>query len=314
MPLSKRAAGAGEPSATMTARTHIDGGFHYEQAGMPKKAIAAYEAALSAGATMAEQAEAHLRLARAHSAESDWDTALREARRAVEVADRVGAHDLAAEAMNVEVGVHLLRGELDAGDALAITALQRAQMPRVRGILLQNRGSIAAQRRDFLKAAVYFAQSVDEFHAAGYELGMAFALTNASAAARDAGDAEGSLDLAERAASVCRKLGAFDVLTIAVQNQAKALVALGRADEAEAPLGEILGHYTSRCNVLRQAECLEVMGELYLLRPDYGETATRCFELASTLARRVGAQTLSERLTRRLSDLTLGLRPMLSGA
>ena len=151
-----------------------------------------------------------------------------------------------------------------------------------------------------------FARSVDAIHEAWYELGMAFALTNASAAARDAGNAAEALDLAERAAAVSRRLSAFDVLTIAVQNQAQALVALGRADEAEAPLGEVLGHFTATSNVLRQAECLEVMGELYALRPDHDDTAARCFELASTLARRVGARTLAERLERRLAELGAG--------
>lgn len=270
---------------------------------MAAKATAAYEAALSAGATLPERADAHLRLARVYRASCDWDDAVREARVAVRLAEQAGSDDLAAEAMNVEVGVYQLRGEFGAADALAVAALARARSPRVRGILLQNRGSIAAQRRHFDAADALFAESVDAFHASGYELGMAFALTNASAAARDAGDPERALDLALRAAALSRRLSAFDVLTLAVQNQAHALVALGRGDEAEAPLGEVLGHYTATCNMLRQAECLEVMGSVYALRPEHGDTAARCFDLAQSLADRVGCGVLSDRVGRRLAGI-----------
>jgi tetratricopeptide (TPR) repeat protein len=303
---SGRAGLQGRFIAAPTARTHLDGGYRYEQAGIARKAIAAYEAALTAGVTPLERAEAHIRLARVYSTESEWDAAAREARAAARLAEEAGSDDLAAEAMNVEVGLHLLRGEFAAADALAAVALDRARSARVRGVLLQNRGSAAAQLSDFVAAGALFARSVDAFDEAGYELGMAFALTNASAAARDAGDVAGALDLAERAAALARRLSAFDVLTVAVQNQARALVALGRADEAEAPLGEVLGHFTATCNVLRQAECLEVLGELYTLRPHYGDTAERCFELAGTLAHRVGARVLSERLSRRLAALRPG--------
>ena len=290
-------------NAPLTARMHLDGGFRYEQAGSTHKAIAAYEAALSASATPAERAEAHLRLARVHRTGTDWDAAIGEARVAVQLANEAGADDLAAEAMNVEVGVYQLRGEFDLGDALAVRALARARSPRVRGILLQNRGAMAAQRRDFAGAKRYFAESVSAFQEAGYELGMAFALNNAAATARDAGDPTSSLELAEEAAALSRQLGAFDLLTLAVQNQAYALVALGRPDEAEAPLGEVLGHYTVTANVLRQAECLEVMGTLYALRPEYGDTAVRCYDLARTLAVRVGARSLADRVANRIAGL-----------
>jgi tetratricopeptide (TPR) repeat protein len=278
------AASRADAPAALSARAHLDGGFRYEQAGVARKATAAYEAALSAAGTPLERADAHLRLARVYRASSDWDDAVREARVAVGLAEAAGSDDLAAEAMNVEVGVHQLRGEFDAADAVAVAALARARAPRVRGILLQNRGSVAAQRGHFSEAAALFAESVDAFHQSGYELGMAFALTNASAAARDAGDPAGALDLAVRAAALARRLDAFDVLTVAVQNQAHALVSLGRGDEAEAPLGEVLGHYTATCNMLRQAECLEVMGSVYALRPDHDDTAARCFDLARSLA------------------------------
>ena len=284
-----------------TARFHLDGGFAYELAGIAPKAIAAYRAALAAGADPTERAEAHLRLARVHRSISEWDAAVREASEAVRLAEEAGSDDLVAEAMNVVVGVHQLRGEFEAGDALAVRALARARSPRVRGILLQNRGAIAAQRRDFAAAEALFGESVAAFTEAGYELGMAIALNNAAAAARDAGDLHRSLELARQAAELARRLSAPDILLLAIQNQAHALVILGRPDEAEALITEAVGYFTHSNNVLRQAECLEIMGMLNGLRPEYRNTAVRCFELARTLAERVGDRVLAERLAERLA-------------
>jgi tetratricopeptide (TPR) repeat protein len=285
------------------ARLHLDGGFHFEQAGLSAKAIAAYNAALSAGATPAERAEAHLRLARVYRSLSDWTAAVREAREAVRLADQAGADDLAAEAMNVEVGVHALRGDFERGEALALDALARARAPRVRGILLQNRGTMAAQQGDFAAADRLFAESVAAFRESGYELGLAIALNNSAAAARDAGDPARSVDLARQAAELARKLSALDVLVVAVQNQAHSLVLLGRPDEAELLVGEALGHFASTHNVLRQAECLEIMGTLNALRPEFRDTAVRCYELALALAERIGARVLADRLRGRLAAI-----------
>lgn len=289
-------------SPLLAARLHLDGGFHFEQAGLSGKAIAAYTAALSASTTLIEQAESRLRLARVYRSMFDWDAAIREAREAVRLAEDAHADDVAAEAMNVEVGVYQLQGDFDRGDALAVRALGRARTPRVRGILLQNRGAMAAQRRDFAEANRLFGESVAAFREAGYELGMGIALNNAAAAARDAGDPARALELARQAAELGRRLSALDVVIMAVQNQAHALVKLGRTDEAEMLVGEALGHFASTHNVLRQAECLEIMGILNALRPEHRETAVRCFELARTLAERIGARTLADRLRERLGE------------
>ena len=287
-------------SPALTARQHLDGGLHFEQAGLSGKAIAAYTAALSASTTLVEQAEARLRLARVYRSTADWDAAVREARDAVRLAEDAGADDLVAEAMNVEVGVYQLQGDFERGDALAVRGLARARAPRVRGILLQNRGAMAAQRRNFAEADRLFGESVAAFREAGYELGIAIALNNAAAAARDLGDPARSLELAREAAERGRRLGALDVLIMAVQNQAHALAHLGLADEAELLVGEALGHFASTRNVLRQAECLEIMGVLNTFTPEQRETAVRCFALARSMAERVGARVLAERLAERL--------------
>lgn len=294
--------GAGTPPL-LGARVHLDGGLRYEQAGLGTRAIAAYEAALAAGGTAAERAEAHLRLARVYRSLCQWDDAVRESRDAVRLAEGVGEEDLVAEAMNVEVGVWQLQGKFPQAESLARAALAHARTPRVRGILLQNLGAIAAQQREFPTAERLFSESVSAFEEASYTLGIGIALNNASAAARDGGDAVRALELGSRAEAVAREVDALDIFILAIQNRAHALVDLGRLEEAETLLGEALGHFSATRNELRQAECLEIMGQLHALRADHRETAIRCYERALDLAARVGDGVLGARVEERLRQL-----------
>ena len=294
------------PQLLAEAREHLDDGLRYEHAGMCAKAISAYRAALDAGASLAEQAEARLRIARVHRALAEWDEAIAESREAVRLADAAGSDDLAAEAMNVEVGVHQLRGDFEAGHALAVRGIARARAPRIRGILLQNRGAMAARAREFARAEELFSESVQSFREADYALGMAVALNNAAAAACDGGDAERALALGQEAAAVAQRIEAFDVLILALQNQAQALVELDRSDEAEAMLWHTLGHFVTTSNTLRQAECLEILGRLHARRPAFRDEAVRLFERAAALAASVGDRGLCERVATRLAELGAG--------
>lgn len=288
---------AKEPSPVSA---HLRRGFQFEQAGTTARALKIYRETLDLATTVEEEAEIRLRVARVLRSISEWDDALAESREATRLAESVSAFDLAAEAMNVEVGVHQFRGDFEAADRLIERALERSRSPRLRGITLQNRGRGAAERRDFVTADRCFTESAEAFRQAGYELGMAIALTNLSAVARDKGDPMRGLEFAQEATALCRRLNALDVLLVAVQNEAAALVALNRLDEAEKLLAEALGHFTSARNPVRQAECLEIMGHMSEQRPDF-ETAARCYERALFIAKNAGDNPLIERLTRRLA-------------
>lgn len=267
---------------------------------MTVRAIEAYEAALRESVTLVERAEAYIGLARVYRIQSDWDAAIREAANATRLADEAANGDLAAEAMNVEVGVYQLRGDFVAGERLAQGALAKATSPRVRGILLQNLGAIAAQRREFRVAERYFSQSVEAFTAARYEIGIAIALNNASAAARDAGDFERALEMATLAVNVAGRIDALDTTMLALQNQAHALLELGSVAKAESILNEPLGHYAATNNALRYAECLEVMGRIHEWTPGYTDSAERCYRLALGVAEKVDDRVLAARLESRL--------------
>ena len=277
-------------------------GFQFEQAGTTARALEIYRDTLALATTAEEEAEVRLRIARVLRSISEWDDALAESREATRLAESAALDDLAAEAMNVEVGVHQMRGDFDVADKVMERALARSRSPRVRGITLQNLGRGAAERRDFATADQYFTDSVAAFRQAGYELGIAIALTNLSAVARDKGDPTRALEIAQEATALCRRLNALDVLLVAVQNEAAALVALNRLDEAERLLAEALGHFTSARNPVRQAECLELMGNMSEQRPDL-ETAVRCYERALGIARTAGDNPLIERLIRRIKTV-----------
>ena len=205
--------------------------------------------------------------------------------------------------MNVEVGVHQLRGDFELGHALAVRGIARARAPRIRGILLQNRGAMSARAGDFAQAEELFSASVAAFREADYQLGMAIALNNAAAAACDGGDPTRALELGQQAAAIAQRIEAFDVLILALQNQAQALVELDRSEEAESMLWHTLGHFVTTGNVLRQAECLEILGRLHARRPAFHDEAVRLFERAASLAASVGDRGLCERVAGRLAQL-----------
>src|SRR5581483_10078787 len=187
-----------EPRRTVSAaRTHLDRGFRFEQGGTLERALDAYRDALAANPTVEEQAEARLRIARVYRTMSVWEMSRDESREATRLATEAGAHDLAAEAMNVEVGVLQLQGFFDEADQLALRAMALATSPRVRGITLQNLGRGAAERRDFATSDRYFDESVEAFRAANYEIGIAIALTNAARLALDRGDVARAIDVGQ---------------------------------------------------------------------------------------------------------------------
>lgn len=287
---------------TTSPRAHLERGFRLEQAGSYDRALASYRDALAGSLDPLEQAEARLRIARVLRALTRWDEAIKESRKAVELAEKCGASDLAAEALNVELGVLQRRGAFAEATALAEETLARSRSPRVRGITLLNLGTMAGFQREPERADTYFAQAVEAFREADYELGTAIALNNRSVVAKELGNPERAIQLGREAAVLCRRLNALDVLLNAVQNQAHALAMLGQFDDAEELLTESLGHFTSTQNAIGQAECLEVMGEMSERQGKEPFTTRRCYERALEIAQRAGATVLIERLSRRLGS------------
>jgi tetratricopeptide (TPR) repeat protein len=295
-----------------SARAHLDHGLRLERTGITARALEAFREGLAAATTPGDQALAKLYIARALRTLADWPASRDEAREAVRLALEIGDRDLAAEAMNIEVGALQVQGFFEEADALAGRAIEYATSPRVRGITLQNLGRGAAERGDFETSDRYFSESITSFRQAGYEIGLAIALTNAAKAALDRNDPARSIEIGKEAIALARRLGVLDVLLTTVQNQAAAYVAVGNLESAEGLLTEALGHFTSAGNLVRQAECLEIMGDISERRPDR-DTAARCYRRARDLAQTAGDRPLAERLTRRLVELDGATREKKSG-
>jgi len=299
--------GASAARATQSpASQYLDRGFRLEQAGTATRAAESYRHALTLDPSPVEAAECRLRLSRALRALAQWDEAIEQAREAERLGRAIGDDDLAAEALNAEAGVHLMRGDFEVAESLARCALVDAQSARVRGITLQNLGYVAAARKEYPRAKNYFADSLQAFRESGYELGIAVALNNAAAMSRDMGDPNRALELSRESAAICRRLNALNVLLAAVQNQARALAELGSFDEAEGLLTEALGHFTSAKNVIEQAACLESLGDLCAARSGDAQTALRCYQRALDLATAAQDRALSDRLRERVSSMRSG--------
>jgi tetratricopeptide (TPR) repeat protein len=287
--------------ALTAARAHLDRGFRFEQAGTLARALEEYRDALNSRPLPVEEIEARLRIARVYRTMAAWDMCSIEAGAALQLADAHHEDDLAAEAMNVQLGALQMQGFYDEADELGRRAIARAKSARVRGITLQNLGRSAAERRDFAQSDAYFAESIDAFRSANYEIGLAVALTNAAKSSLDQGNIARALETGREAIGLARHLNQLDVLLTAVQNQAAAFAAKGDHDAAESLLTEALGHFTSAKNLIRQAECLEIMGHMSEARSGDPDTARRCYERARELAIVVGDRPLADRLTKRLN-------------
>jgi tetratricopeptide (TPR) repeat protein len=284
--------------AVSAARAHLDRGFRLETAGTLDRALDEYREALTVAVSPVERAESHLRIARVYRSMAEWTLSREQSDEAMRIARANSLDDLAAEALNVEFGALQSQGRYDEADAMGQRAIALARSPRVLGITLQNLGRGAAERRDFKTSDRYFDQSIEAFRSANYEFGLAVALCNASRAALDRGDAERSLQIGDEAIAIARRLNSLETLLTAVQNQAAAFMATGKLDSAESLLTEALGHFTSARNPIRQAECLEIMGQIGELRSDW-ETAVRCYTRAGDLSTGASDSPLTERLRRR---------------
>src|ERR1043166_3474336 len=110
--------------AVAAARAHLDRGFRFESAGTLARALDAYRDALAAQATATEQAEARLRVARIYLSMAQWQQSREEAREALRLANELGDDDLAAEAMNIEVGALQQQGFFEDAERIALVAVE----------------------------------------------------------------------------------------------------------------------------------------------------------------------------------------------
>lgn len=279
-------------------------GLRCERSGVLDRARAIYESA-AGSRDAAIASEALRRLSSVQRTLCAWDDAVALARRSAEVARLARRDDLVAEALNAEAAVYQSRGDFDAATPLLERILTVTADDRVRGIALQNLGSIAAERGDLETAERRFVESRDCFQRAGYQWGVAVALNNIGCAALDGGNiARAEAALAE-ALSAAQATEDHDLLALARLNRAKALSAQGRVTDAEELASSALGYYVTARNTWRRVECLRVLGDINVQLGNRA-TARRCLEQGLRLAREIGARNEVERLAHALEALDPG--------
>ena len=259
-----------------------------ERLGVLGRALEAYEQAARASDDPAIVAEALVRQADVHRARCDWDEALRCAREAQEVARAAGLDERRAEALNAECLVYMAQGELDAARPIAEQLVATTSDIRLRGIALQNLGTIMAQRGDLEGAERAFGESYGCFVSCGYERGQVIALNNQGRAALDRGDLPHAEQLLADALESAREVDDSELIALAMVNYAEAIIP--RDDvRAESLACSALGHFQGSRNTWRTVECLRLLGSLHERRGAGGEAA-RCYERALTLAKEIGAR------------------------
>jgi tetratricopeptide (TPR) repeat protein len=289
---------AGHPQARTVTEVAIDmpdavefleNGRHFESAGVLDRALESYASAAETAVDPALAAEALTHQSRVHRCRSEWESALESARRAQELARTANLGGMLAEAAIAEGNVLICRGEYQPAQRLFEQVLAMSDDPRVRGIALQNIGSIMAQQGNLGAAERSFAESFGCFRRAGYRLGEATALNNQGRVALDRGDAALALQVLEQAIVVARAVGYTELIALATVNIAEALVARGELARAEETASTALGYFASSGNRWREIECLRIIGAINERLGGVAD-AVRCYDRALCLARELGAQ------------------------
>ncbi|HET6702389.1 MAG TPA: tetratricopeptide repeat protein [Gemmatimonadaceae bacterium] len=281
-------------------REQLDEGLRLQKAGLLEEALQLYDAA-SRSADGTIRALALCRKADLYRVWSRWEQATDSAREGAAVARKAGEYTLYAEAINAEANVYHQRGEFDAAIPLYERVLELPVDDRVRGLALQNMGSIAAQREDLDNAERLFLDSYWHFRRAGYDWGVAFVLNNQAAAALDRGRYASAATIARQAMEAARQVDDFELLGVSTLNYAEALAAQDDLAHAESLAAGALGFFVLAKSDVHRAQCLRVLGDIYVRR---GETsrARACYmqglEVAVPLGSRYDTDKLRESLAR----------------
>ena len=289
MPRDKKRARRPE-SATDVPDTNelIDEGIAAERLGLLERAEACYSLAAQSD-DASQRARALTRLADVHRARAQWDRALELARRAQEIARAIGQEAIQSEAIVAEANVHMCRGDFASATTAFEALLATAHEPRLRGVILQNLGSILAQKGQLGDAERAFSESHAYFRQAGYRRGEAIALNNHGRVALDRRDLEVAERSLEAALVMAREVEDSDLVAVTTLNLAEALTQRGQDKRARDLASAAFGHFGSCGNRWRQVECLRLLGALHE-RERFAEDAERCYGRALALAEEIDAQ------------------------
>jgi tetratricopeptide (TPR) repeat protein len=267
----------------------IADGVRAERAGALDRALDSYSAAASTTDDPAVRSEALTHLADVYRIRCDWDRALECARDAQAIASAAGLESQSVEAVNAEVNILITRGDFAAAVPKLEGVARSNVNPRLRGIALQNLGSIHAQSGQSGAAERSFRESLGCFQTAGYTRGQGIALNNLGRLALDRGDGAEARSLLEASLAAARAVEDADLGALASLNLASVLCASGEVDRAQDLAMAALGYFAECDNRYREIECLRLIGDINVRCEDI-DNAARCYDLALKLSEQIGAE------------------------
>jgi tetratricopeptide (TPR) repeat protein len=276
----------------------IEEGLRLEKSGMLDRALAHYEAATE-NADPLTVATAWRRRASVLRTRCDWDGALAAARESAAVAVRHGLINAHAEALNAQAAVFQSQGDFASATPLLERILEMTKDPRIRGVALQNLGTVEAERGDYETAEHRFLESYRCFKAADYQWGQAFALNNYGRAAMDRENFEIAERVLTRAVELAREIEDLDLAALATMNLAETMLSANELERADEAASTALGYFEMVGNRWRRVECLRLLGDINR-RDGQLEVAHRCYTQGLALARELGVQLEISRLEDRL--------------
>ena len=268
----------------------IADGVRAERAGALDRALESYVAAAESGFSDPDvRAEALTRQADVLRSQCEWDAALKAALTAQRVAAEAGLSQRLHEATIAETNVLMARGELNTARPKLEHVVAVSTDPKMRGIALQNLGTIHAQSGHPRAAERAFGESLGNFQKAGYSRGEAIALNNLGRLALDANDAVRARPLLQRALDIAREIEDGDLGALAGLNLAWTLCATGDADRAQDLAMAALGYFAGCNNRWREIECFRLIGEINERCEDLANAA-RCYGIALSFAEQIGCE------------------------
>lgn len=266
----------------------LEEGVRLERAGLLDRALDVFRSVVESSDSPDHISAALTHEADVHRAHCNWDESLRAARQAQEIARGAFLQQRVAEAIIAEANVHMSRG--DFGEATLLLSMAASEPnPRIRGIAMQNLGTIHAQMGDFREAQDAFAGSLTNFREAGYVRGEAIALNNFGRLAIDNGEADKAVPILEQALQLGTEIEDVELAAMASINLASALCCCGQLDRAQDLAMAALGYFSGCQNSFREIECLQLIGDINDKCEDR-VNARRCYDLALRMADAIGAE------------------------
>ena len=264
-------------------------GVRAERAGALDRALEHFQAAADSAKDSARKAQAMTHVADVLRARCEWDPALAAAGEARTLAESVGNDELAFEARIAEANVHMCHGKFETAEPCFAEIAATTKDPRIRGIALQNLGSMYAQRGNRPAAECAFTDSLSAFEEAGYQRGEAIALNNLGRLALDHGQCDIAHGILDRALSLAREVEDSELAALASVNLAWALCERGDMDRSQDLAMAALGYFSDCNNRWREIECFRLIGIINEKCED-APNARRCYELALNIAEQIGSE------------------------